>query len=485
MGRRRRAVAAGALVTTVAGAASAVALRHPGRRDRVVRTARVWRLTMRRGAAFGVLKVRGAAADEARRRELEEQFKIRTAEDVARELGHMKGVIMKAGQMLSFIIDGLPEAAQQSLASLQGDVTPMSPAAAAGVVRAELGRDPHELFLDWSDLPVAAASIGQVHRAVLRDGRIVAVKVQYPGIDTAMGSDLANAELLYGMFSAIALKSLDVKALVEELRVRMLDELDYTLEASCQADFAARYRGHPFVHVPDVVPELSTRRVLTTTWAEGMSWSEFLGSADEATRQRAGEVMFRFTQGAIYRARVFNGDPHPGNYRFQDDGRVTFLDFGLVKRWAPGELESLIPLIDPLLDHQPEVMVERMIEAGFLAPDHGLAPERVWEYVSAPYTPYLVDDFTFRPDFASSAIGKLLDLNGPYADVMAKLNLPASFVILDRVIWGMSAILGRLRARNHWRAILDEYRLDSPPVTELGRLEAAWRSSFSTRPPSR
>jgi predicted unusual protein kinase regulating ubiquinone biosynthesis (AarF/ABC1/UbiB family) len=477
MGFRRRVLATGALGVLATAGAAAHVLRDSARRDRAERSARVWRLTMRRGAAFAVLKARGAAADEARRRELEEQFKIRSAEDVARELGHMKGVIMKAGQMLSFIIDGLPPAAQESLAALQGDVTPMSPAAAAGVVRSELGRDPHDLFLDWSDLPVAAASIGQVHRAVTRDGRVVAVKVQYPGIDTAMESDLANAELLYAMFSAVALKSLDVKALVEELRVRMLDELDYRLEASCQADFAARYRGHPYVHVPDVVPELSTKRVLTTTWVDGMSWNEFLATADEAARQRVGEVMFRFMQGAIYRARVFNGDPHPGNYRFHKDGTVTFLDFGLVKRWSPGELESLIPLIDPLLDHEPEVMVDRMVAAGFLSPDHGLAPQRVWEYVSAPYTPYLVDDYTFRPDFASSALGKLLDRSGPYADVMAKLNLPASFVILDRVIWGMSAILGRLQARNHWRAILDEYRLDTPPVTELGRREAAWRAS--------
>jgi predicted unusual protein kinase regulating ubiquinone biosynthesis (AarF/ABC1/UbiB family) len=477
---RRRAFATGALAAAATGAAGGFALRRPARRDRLARSARVWRLTVRRALAFGVLKVRGAAADEARRQQLEEQFKIRTAEDVARELGHMKGVIMKAGQMLSFIIDGLPEAAQQSLASLQGDVTPMSPAAAAGVVRAELGRDPHDLFLDWSDLPVAAASIGQVHRAVLRDGRVVAVKVQYPGIDTAMGSDLANAELLYAMFSAVALKSLDVKGLVDELRVRMLDELDYRLEASCQADFADRYRGHPFVRVPDVVPELSTTRVLTTTWVDGMSWNEFLATADEASRQRVGEIMFRFTQGSIYRARVFNGDPHPGNYRFHPDGTVTFLDFGLVKRWTPGELESLIPLIDPLLDHEPEVMVDRMVAAGFLARDHGLAAERVWEYVSAPYTPYLVDEYTFRPDFASSAIGKLLDLNGPYADVMAKLNLPASFVILDRVIWGMSAILGRLGARNRWRAILDEYRFDAAPVTALGRSEEAWRLDQSS-----
>jgi predicted unusual protein kinase regulating ubiquinone biosynthesis (AarF/ABC1/UbiB family) len=432
----------------------------------------------RRGAHLAVIKVRGAAADEARKRGLEEQFKIRTAEDVARELGNMKGVIMKAGQMLSFILDGLPDAARESLASLQGDVPPMSPRAAAGVVRAELGAEPEEIFLDWSELPAAAASIGQVHKAVLRDGRVVAVKVQYPGIAHAITSDLANAELLYAMFSAVALKSLDVQSLVEELRARMIDELDYTLEARCQADFATRYRGHPFVHVPDVIPEYSTSRVLVTEWVDGMRWEDFLAKADEPAKQRAAEAMFRFIQGAIYRARVFNGDPHPGNYRFHLDGTVTFLDFGLVKRWAPGELETLTPLIDPLLDRDAEAMTARMVDAGFLYADHGLAPQRVWEYVSAPYTPYLDDEYTFTPDLASKTLGKLLDLNGPYADVMQKLNLPSSFVILDRVVWGMTAILGRLGARNRWRGILDEYRSDAPPVTALGEAEAAWRAAL-------
>lgn len=473
---RPRAAALAALAVGTAGAAAAHVLRDAGRRNRLERSVRIWRLTTRRGAHFALTKVRGVGADAARKQQLEDTFKIKSAEDVARELGNMKGVIMKAGQMLSFIIDGLPEAARESLASLQGDVPPMSPGAAAQVVREELGADPHDLFLDWSDMPVAAASIGQVHKAVLRDGRVVAVKVQYPGIDKAIESDLANAELLYAMFSAFALKSLDVQALVDELRARMLDELDYTLEARCQADFAARYRGHPFVHVPDVIAEHSTRRVLTTEWVDGLRWDEFLAVADEPARQRAAESMFRFIQGAIYRARVFNGDPHPGNYRFHRDGRVSFLDFGLVKRWAPGELESLTPLIDPLIERQTALMVDRMVDAGFLYADHGLDPQRVWEYVSAPYTPYLDDEYTFRPDFAGQTLAKLLDRNGPYADVMQKLNLPSSFVILDRVVWGMTAILGRLGARNRWHAILEEYRHDAPPATPLGAAEARWRA---------
>src|SRR5436305_12828460 len=157
----------------------------------------------------------------------------------------MKGAIMKAGQMLSFIAEGLPPESQVALATLHADAPPMAPALAEQVIRDELGADPERLFLDWSPEPIAAASIGQVHRAVMPDGRIVAVKVQYPGVDKAIKSDLDNAEMLYSLFASFALKNLDVKALVDELRARMADELDYTLEAAHQAEFAERYAGHP------------------------------------------------------------------------------------------------------------------------------------------------------------------------------------------------------------------------------------------------
>lgn len=439
-----------------------------------MRTARIWRLTARRAAHLAVTKVRGVAADEERRKHLEEQFIIKSAEDVARELGNMKGVIMKAGQMLSFIIESMPPEAQAALATLQADVPPMSPRAAAGVVRSELGKEPEELFLEWSETPVAAASIGQVHRAVTRDGRVVAVKVQYPGIDTAIGSDLANAELLYAMLSSFTLKSLDTKSLVEELRARMFDELDYRLEASCQAEFAERYRDHPFVHVPDVLPEYSTRRVLTSEWVDGMNFQQFMQRSNESQRQLAAEVLFRFVQGSIYRSGVFNGDPHPGNYRFHENGRITFLDFGLVKRWADGELERLMPLIDPLLDRDPDEMIKRMVSAGFLPADHGLEAQHVWEYVIMPYRAYLDPVFEFTPEYTQKAIAKMIDITGPYADVIEKLMMPTSFVILDRVVWSMSALLGKLHARNRWREMLDEYRFGAAPVTDLGRAEAAW-----------
>lgn len=483
MSTTRTVVAAGTAAAALgATAVAATTLRDPHRRKRVERSARVWWLTTRRGAHWAVVKVRGVGADEERKARLEQQFAIRSAEDVANELGNMKGAIMKLGQLVSFIAEGLPDEVQNALASLQADVQPMAPSLAEGVVRSELGDSPEHLFLDWDPVPVAAASVGQVHRAVLRDGRVVAVKVQYPGVDRAIMSDLDNAELLYNLVSAVSLKGLDVKALVDELRVRMGDELDYRMEAAHQTEFADLYRDHPFIHVPDIVPELSAQRVITSEWADGMTWAQFEGTAGPAVKQRAGEVLFRFAQGSVHRHGVFNGDPHPGNYRFHADGSITFLDFGLVKRWSPGEWERLSPCLDAVIDRDPDQLVEAMVHSGFLPVNHRLDPERVFGYVSAPYVPYLTERFRFSRRFTAEALGKIADVNGPYADVIRTLNLPASFVILDRVVWGVSALLGKLEAEGPWRAILAEYRHDGPPATELGQLDAAWWKGGSHQP---
>src|SRR5437588_11841478 len=210
-----------ALGVGAAGAAGAGAvLSDADRRNQLERQLRVWRLTARRGFHWGVMYVRGRRASEEKRAKLEEKFAIKTAQDVAEVLGGMKGAIMKAGQMISFVAEGLPPEAQEALATLQAEVPPMAPSLAESVVREELGDDPMNLFLDWAPEPIPAASIGQVHKAVLHDRRDVAVKVQYPGIDKAIKGDLDNAELLYGLFAYFALKNMDVKALVDELRAR-------------------------------------------------------------------------------------------------------------------------------------------------------------------------------------------------------------------------------------------------------------------------
>jgi len=480
--RPRTPAVVGALVAVAAaGGGTQAILRDAERRVRIDRTLRVWRLTARRGVSWAGIKVRGRGADEARRAALEEQFVIKSAEDVAQVLGGMKGAIMKAGQMFSFIADGLPPEAAAALATLQADVAPMAPSLAEQVIRDELGEGPETLFLDWNPVPVAAASIGQVHRAVLRDGRVVAVKVQYPGVDAAISSDLDNAQLLYGMFKQFTLPSLDVKALVDEVRLRMVDELDYRIEAQSQREFAEYYAGHPFIGIPSVVPEFSARRVLTSEWVEGQRWQDFLDSADEDTKQKAAEVLMRFAQGSVYYHRMFNGDPHPGNYRFHPDGTITFLDFGLVKRWTADEVEELSPVLDAVLSGNAPALSAQMVHLRCLPADHGVDPEKILEYARTPYEPFVPETFRYTRSFHREALVKVMDFSGDYSDLLSKLNLPTSYVILDRLVWGLGALLCRLEAENRWGGLLDEYRHGGPPVSDLGRQEARWRNEIGRK----
>jgi predicted unusual protein kinase regulating ubiquinone biosynthesis (AarF/ABC1/UbiB family) len=296
----------------------------------------------------------------------------------------------------------------------------------------------------------------------------------------AIESDLDAAEVMYAMFSAMMLKGLDAKGLVDELRARMREELDYRLEARNIAEFADRFQGHPWVRIPKLVPEFSTEHLLTTEWIDGLNFDEFRKNESYDTKQRAGEVVWRFAQNAIFRHGIFNGDPHPGNYKFHHDGSVSFLDYGLVKRWNQGEWDSLRPTMDAIIiDRDPELLVTRMEAAGFLRPGHGLDPALVYDYVSSPYTPYLTDEFTFTREWMRDTIGVIFDVQGPHGPVIEQLNMPPSFVILDRVVWGVSAILGKLEARAPWRAMLLEYTGGGPPATDLGAAEAAW---FASRP---
>jgi predicted unusual protein kinase regulating ubiquinone biosynthesis (AarF/ABC1/UbiB family) len=460
-----QAISMAGLVALAAGFAAAAAKAKQAAAEspltsRFSRTAKVWKLSARNTARFA-----------------DEQFAIKTAEDVAKQLGEMKGVLMKAGQLVSFIFETLPEDAQAALATLQADAAPMAPSLAAGVVEAELGRAPERVFLDWGDLPVAAASIGQVHRATTHDGLDVAVKVQYPGVDAAIESDLDAAEVMYAMFSAMMLKGLDAKGMVDELRSRMREELDYRLEARNLQEFSAIYAGHPWVRIPRLVPDLSTRKVLTTEWVDGLSFDEFRRTASQATKQRAGEVIWRYAQHAVVRRGAFNGDPHPGNYKFHHDGSVTFLDYGLVKRWSPGEWEQLQPTLEAIIVHRdPHRLAAAMETSRFLTPGHGIDPELIYDYVSSPYEPYLTDEFTFSRQWMVDTIGKMFDVQGPHQPVIEALNMPATFVILDRVVWGINAILGKLDVSGPFRAMLLEYITGSEPATDLGAAEAAWRA---------
>ena len=300
-------------------------------------------------------RARGEAAEAAERARQE-----RLAGRYAEVLGDMKGAVMKVGQILSFVdVDGVVPASsrqlfQSTLARLQADVPALAPDEIAAVIHAELGAPPEKIFAFFSPRPVAAASIGQVHLARLADGTELAVKVQYPGVADAVRADLANTDVLASVIKAgLALLGpeaprLDPKMMVEEIRDRVGDELDYRIEAANQQEFHTLYDGHPFIHIPAVYPEFSTGRVLATDYVQAQRWSEAT-AATESLRSRWGETIFRFVFASLHRHGLFNADPHPGNYLFHRDGTVTFLDFGCVNRFTAERVSVMSALVDAAL----------------------------------------------------------------------------------------------------------------------------------------
>ncbi|MGH1493911.1 MAG: ABC1 kinase family protein, partial [Acidimicrobiales bacterium] len=276
------------------------------------RNLRLAKLGARGGSRYAMLRARRTFASAGRKEELDTEFQLKTAEDVTRELGNMKGAMMKVGQMASYLDTGLPDTVRQTLASLQSDAPPMSGELAAEQIEANLGQHPDQLFAEWDPVPIAAASIGQVHRAITHEGQAVAVKVQYPGVADAVASDLGNAGWLFGGLAAL-FPGVDPGPITEEIKSRLHEELDYELEAANQRHFRSHFDGHPFVTVPAVIDRYSSKQVLTSELATGSRFDEVVDWSMEE-RNLAAETLFRFSFGAIYQIHAFNGDPHPGNY---------------------------------------------------------------------------------------------------------------------------------------------------------------------------
>jgi len=355
----------------------------------------------------------------------------------------------------------------------------MAPELAAGVVEAELGAPPTEVFAEWDPVPIASASIGQVHRAMLHDGRAVAVKVQYPGVDEAIRADLTSAGLVFTTMRAM-FPGLDSGPLVEELRERIVEELDYRIEADNQRLFADFYRDHPSIHVPEVVDELSTARVLTTELAPGVRFEELL-TWSQAERDLAAETIFRYVFGSLYRLGAFNGDPHPGNYLFEPGGRVTFLDYGLVKRFTPDELAPFERMTKAMVLDRDIAEFRRVIErVGFLKEGMPFSDEAVGDYFGHFYEFILErEPVTMTTEFSSETVRRFFDPSGEHGEIMRAANVPKPMVIIQRINLGLYAVLAELGATANWRRLSEEIWpwFAAEPHTELGRLDAEWRAA--------
>jgi predicted unusual protein kinase regulating ubiquinone biosynthesis (AarF/ABC1/UbiB family) len=360
---------------------------------------------------------------------------VASAEAIVARLGALKGLLMKVGQIASFMSPSLPDGVRRALAQLQTMTEPMPPEVAAQVVTAELGQSPDKLFAEWSPQPFAAASIGQVHRARHRDGRELAVKVQYPGVEKAIQSDLRNAAVM-NAFGGLLFRGLDYDAMMDEMRVRLLEECDYLHEAQSQESFGRAWQGQESVIIPGVVSELTSRRVLTSDLIGGQDFDAFVSTASAERRNHAGDIMMRFAYESILAHNMFNCDPHPGNYRFVD-GKVAFLDFGSVKHFEPGMVDLWRQMLVAVA--RADMPSFRRIVIGLGIATEGRkfdfdAQFRIAEYLSRPW---LRDEvFRFSADYLRGTF-PLMIFDNPNKFTM---NLPPDLLFLNRLQWGLYAV---------------------------------------------
>jgi predicted unusual protein kinase regulating ubiquinone biosynthesis (AarF/ABC1/UbiB family) len=412
-----------------------------------------------------------------------QRFHERTAERYAELLGHSKGVLMKTGQLLS-VVDasvigsGALSPYQRALAKLQLDAPPMDAALAKDVLHAELGRPAEEVFAEFTDEPMAAASIGQVHRALLHDGRAAAVKIQYPGAAKAIRDDLANTELLATVlrFASSATGSgmqLDLRQQTSEIAARIAEEIDYRHEAANIARFGELYRGHPFIKVPEVIDEASGDRVLTMTYLDGLDWAA-AQQADQELKNTWAEVIVRFVTGSYRHANLFNADPHPGNYRFGLDGQVGFVDFGLVKVIPERQRRGLVRMARAAVDGRKHVLRDLMDEMGFLDCDSTLSTDEAYNWWEGTVYELLAPQpVTYTPDTSERTIRAFIDVRSP-DHPLRRMSIPDDYVLLPRINLCVNAILATLRATLYARSMLDDMDGVAEPLTPLGKQHHAW-----------
>jgi predicted unusual protein kinase regulating ubiquinone biosynthesis (AarF/ABC1/UbiB family) len=341
------------------------------------------------------------------------------------------------------------------------------------VIESERDEPLEETFAEFDAEPIAAASIGQVYRARLNDGRAVAVKVQYPGAAAAVRADLQNFGMIVRLMRVLA-PELDVQAIADEVRERISEELDYELEAANHRAIARLHRGHPFIFVPDVISELSGERVLVTDYVEGTGF-EAIKERPAGERNRVAEIVFRFYFGCMYRHHQFSGDPHPGNFLLLDDGRVAFLDFGLFKRIDPAIAEYELEIARRAISGDAAGVIEQLHTGGFLRDPARYPPEQIMsQFFDVTWWYTRDDEVELTPEIARQIVIDMSDPRSRHYQQMRHENLPSEHLFGRRTETLTLAVMAQLHARGNWHRIAREWIFDDPPATELGRQEAAF-----------
>jgi predicted unusual protein kinase regulating ubiquinone biosynthesis (AarF/ABC1/UbiB family) len=462
---------------------------------RVARTARVGGLVTGQGVRWAGMRAANRVRTPARAEAAERQRSLALVNELVDQLGRMRGAAMKVGQMISMAeieIEGLEEEEQdelqRKLATLRDDVPPLPFNRLEKLLRKEFEAPMSSVFSDFDERAFAAASIGQVHRARTLEGDDVVVKIQYPGVAEAIETDLRNAMLLVPLLKRLA-PGIDGKALALEMRERIGDELDYELEAQNQRRIGRLMRAHPFVSVPRVYTELSTRRVLVSEYVQGDGF-EMVRRADEARRDRYAEIVFRFFFGLLYRDRVALGDPHPGNYLLRPDGRVCFLDYGFIHDVGAEQVAAEVAVAAAARDQDAAEVKAALIAGGYLPAERadGIEAEfalRMMRHATRWYAVPGYRRFTGererepRGDGEAQPLDEKREPAGTERDQRAafhkqaqQLTLPPQAILIRRMHILVLSVLQSLRAGGDWGAIAAEYLHGAPPTTELGQAEA-------------
>jgi predicted unusual protein kinase regulating ubiquinone biosynthesis (AarF/ABC1/UbiB family) len=446
--------------------------------SRVRRTATVGKLAASEAVkqfgtrAANVTRGEQASEEAMARRQLE------TAKQIVAVLGTMKGAAMKLGQVMSFLDVGLVpeehrEEFQRELAKLRDAAPTVSFKQMKRVIEDDLEERIADVFESFEEEPIAAASIGQVYRATLKDdGREVAVKVQYPGVAAAVRADMQNLDMIMRLLKRMT-PGMNAKAIAEEIRARIGEELDYELEAQNQRSLARIYHGHPFIKVPEVISSLSRERVLVSEFVGGVGFEELKGYP-QSERDRLGEIIFRFFLGCLYRHRQFSGDPHPGNFLLLADGRVAFLDFGLFKRMDRDAVELELAAQRAVVEGDAQALHKLLAQSGFLPEPERVDPEHLKEFVEDAIWWYTTADevVELTPEIATQVMIESSDPRSSHFREMRHQDMRPEHLFGRRMEMLTLAVLSQLRANANWHRIAREWMYGDEPVTELGRQEA-------------